>query len=160
MKVIALLFILISTFGSGCTTKDSPKHFSDGINPSKSTVSVSKNQSQIEDFSTFFENFNDDRIFQLKRISFPIYAIVGNPYDEGLAPMQEVIEKQDWEYLDLSHDSTYVSRDYDQYLQRVRFTSDSAIVELRGIDNGIYANYYFKQNNGKWFLVGIEDTSF
>jgi hypothetical protein len=85
---------------------------------------------------------------------------VGNPYDEGLAPMQEVIEKQDWEYLDLSYDSTYVSRDYDQYLQRVRFTSDSAIVELRGIDNGIYANYYFKQNNGKWFLVGIEDTSF
>ncbi|MBP9032044.1 MAG: hypothetical protein KBF95_07940, partial [Dysgonomonadaceae bacterium] len=79
MKVIALLFILISTFGSGCTTKDSPKHFSDGINASKSTVSVSKNQSQIEDFSTFFENFNDDRIFQLKRISFPIYAIVGNP---------------------------------------------------------------------------------
>lgn len=160
MKVIVLLFILISTFGSGCTTKDSPKHFSDGINASKSTVSVSKNQSQIEDFSTFFENFNDDRIFQLKRISFPIYAIVGNPYDEGLAPMQEVIEKQDWEYLDLSYDSTYVSRDYDQYLQRVRFTSDSAIVELRGIDNGIYANYYFKQNNGKWFLVGIEDTSF
>ncbi|PLB86108.1 hypothetical protein C0T31_07360 [Dysgonamonadaceae bacterium] len=160
MKVIVLLFILISTFGSGCTTNGSPKHFSDGTQTSKNIVSVSENQSQIEDFSTFFENFNDDRIFQLKRISFPIYAIVGNPDDEGLAPMKEVIEKQDWEYIDLSYDSTYVSRDYDQYLQRVRFASDSAIVELRGIDNGIYANYYFKQTNGKWFLVGIEDTSF
>jgi len=143
MKVIVLLFILISTFGSGCTTNGSQKQFSDGTQTSKSTVSVSENQSQIEDFSTFLENFNRDRIFQLKRISFPIYAIVGNPDDEGLAPMKEVIEKQDWEYIDLSYDSTYVSRDYDQYLQRVRFASDSAIVELRGIDNGILCQLLF-----------------
>ncbi len=160
MKVIILVFILMSTFTSGCTSNKSEKSDIADENSSNSTISVSDNSSQSEDFSVFLEKFSEDRIFQLKRVSFPLHAVVGNPDDEGLAPMQQVIEKQDWEYIDLSYDSTYISRDYDQYVQKVHFKSDSAIVEQRGIDNGIYANYYFKKTNGKWYLVGLEDTSF
>ena len=62
--------------------------------------------------------------------------------------------------IDLSYDSTFLTRPYDQYYQAVRFTNDTAVVEIRGIDNGIYADYYFSLINKKWYLVTLYEASF
>lgn len=122
----------------------------------ESNLSVSHN----EDFYGFLEKFNTEEFFQMKRIVFPIKVVVPDAEDEGMAPMEETIGKYDWELLDLTYDSTYASRDYDSYLQNIVFKKDSAIVEIRGIDNGIYADYYFKLLDDKWFLVSLTESSF
>lgn len=120
-----------------------------------------QSESTCENFYDFLQKFSTDRIFQLKRIVFPVKAIVSDPTDEGMTIKEDRIEKQAWEHLDLTYDSTYVTREYDQYHQDVFFKSDSAVVELRGINNGIYANYYFKcENDGRWYLIALEETSF
>ncbi|HBX44834.1 DUF4348 domain-containing protein [Limibacterium fermenti] len=113
-----------------------------------------------EDFRAFLDSFSARESFQLKRVKFPITATVPDEQDEGMAPMTETIDKYDWEMLDLYYDSTYATRTYDKYYQTVRFTSDTAVVEIRGIDNGIYANYYFKLIDNQWFLVTLNETSF
>lgn len=113
-----------------------------------------------EEFDHFIHRFSTEESFQFERIKFPISVIVPDTGHEGMAPMRDSIGKYDWEMLDLSYDSTYLTRPYDQYYQVVRFNHDTAIVELRGINNGIYADYYFSLINKKWYLVTLYEASF
>lgn len=113
-----------------------------------------------EEFDHFIHRFSTEESFQFERIKFPISVIVPDTGHEGMAPMRDSIGKYDWEMLDLSYDSTYLTRPYDQYYQVVRFNNDTAIVELRGINNGIYADYYFSLINNKWYLVTLYEASF
>ncbi len=113
-----------------------------------------------EEFNRFIERFSKDEHFQLQRIKFPIRVIVPDTGDQGMAPKEESIGKYEWEQLDLTYDSTYLSRPYDQYYQVVRFKDDTAVVEIRGINNGIYADYYFSKINDEWYLVTLYEASF
>ncbi len=113
-----------------------------------------------EEFDRFIERFSKDEHFQLQRIKFPISVIVPDTGDQGMAPKEESIGKYEWEQLDLTYDSTYLSRPYDQYYQVVRFRDDTAVVEIRGINNGIYADYYFSRINDEWYLVTLYEASF
>jgi len=164
MKVICFILIELAISLSSCSKG---RTNSNGISADSATFSASQltqnnQQSPVvnENFYEFLEKFNTDRIFQLKRIAFPVKAIVSDLSDEGIILKEETIQKQEWEHLDLTYDSTYLTRDCDQYYQEVLFKPDSAIVELRGIDNGIYANYFFKRKEGHWYLVALEETSF
>ena len=123
----------------------------------KDTAFAQKNRKQTrqEDFYQFLDKFNSKRIFQLERIVFPITVSAPDANRIALEPTEEKIEKKDWELLDLSYDSTYTTRDFDKYTQTVNFRKDTAHVALRGIDNGIYADYYFKLIDGEWFLVTL-----
>lgn len=114
----------------------------------------------VEEFDQFIQKFSSEKSFQLNRIKFPIQAIVPDTEHEGMAPMEESIGKYDWEMLDLTYDSTYLTRPYDQYYQVVRFRNDTAVVEIRGINNGIYADYYFELVDNQWFLVSLYEASF
>ncbi|HBG59006.1 MAG TPA: hypothetical protein DDX07_13435, partial [Porphyromonadaceae bacterium] len=113
-----------------------------------------------EEFEQFIQRFSTEESFQFERIKFPISVIVPDEAHEGMAPIQESIGKYDWEILDLTYDSTYLTRPYDQYYQVVRFKNDTAVVEIRGIDNGIYADYYFALIDKKWYLVTLYEASF
>ena len=114
-----------------------------------------RKQTRYEDFYQFLDKFNTRRIFQLERIVFPITVSAPDANRIALEPTEEKIEKKDWELLDLSYDSTYTTRDFDKYTQTINFRKDTAHVALRGIDNGIYADYYFKLIDGEWFLVTL-----
>jgi len=114
----------------------------------------------VEEFDQFIQKFSREESFQLKRIQFPIRVIIPDTEHEGMAPMEETISKYDWEMLDLTYDSTYLTRPYDQYYQVVRYKNDTAVVEIRGINNGIYADYYFAMINKKWYLVTLYEASF
>lgn len=113
-----------------------------------------------EDFTAFLDSFNNEEIFQMKRIKFPIPVTAPNTDHEGMAPKTDTISRYDWETLDLTYDSTFATREYDRYYQTVIFRKDTAVVEVRGIDNGIYADYYFALFDKKWFLVGLKEMSF
>jgi hypothetical protein len=164
MKVICFILIELAISLSSCSKG---RTNSNDISAASATFPASQltqnnQQSPVvnENFYDFLEKFNTDRIFQLKRIAFPVKAIVSDLAEEGIILKEETIQKQEWEHLDLTYDSTYQTRDCDQYYQEVLFKPDSAIVELRGIDNGIYANYFFKRKKGQWYLVALEETSF
>lgn len=113
-----------------------------------------------EDFVKFLDKFNNEAFFQRKRIVFPLKALVSDLKENGYAPVEETIGKYDWELLDLTYDSTYAERDCDRYLQKTVFRGDTAVVQVRGIDNDIYADYYFALISDKWFLVALMESSF
>ncbi|WP_286845671.1 DUF4348 domain-containing protein [Proteiniphilum sp. UBA5310] len=113
-----------------------------------------------EEFDQFLLKFSEEESFQLKRIKFPIRVVVPNAKHQGMALMEETIGKYDWELLDLTYDSTFLTRTYDQYCQMVRYKNDTAVVEIRGINNGIYADYYFALIDKKWYLVTLYEASF
>jgi len=113
-----------------------------------------------EEFDQFLLKFSSEESFQLKRIKFPIKVVIPDAEHQGMALMEETIGKYDWEILDLTYDSTFLTRAYDQYCQMVRYKNDTAVVEIRGINNGIYADYYFTLIDNKWYLVTLYEASF
>jgi len=121
---------------------------------------VTPEADEEEEFDQFVDQFSKDESFQLRRIKFPISVIIPDTGHVGMAPMKESIEKYDWEPLDLTYDSTFLTRPYDQYYQVVRYRNDTAVVEIRGINNGIYADYYFTLIDRKWYLVTLYEASF
>lgn len=123
-------------------------------------IRSSQTDSGAEDFYAFLEKFNREENFQLKRIVFPITVTIPDTQHEGMAPTEESVTKYEWEPLDLTYDSTYVTRSYDKYYQTIDFRNDTAVVELRGINNGIYADYYFRLIDNEWFLVTLNEASF
>ena len=91
---------------------------------------------------------------------FPLEAILLDPSEYTMQTVNEETEYQEWILLDFTYDSTYVTRQVDGYEQHIREYSDSTIIEQRGIDNGIYANYYFMRKDGKWYLKSLTDVSY
>lgn len=157
LSTITILFISCSGNGQQNKRIDEGDTISNAVEQTDTTV---VQLSKEEEFKRFIERFSSDSQFQLRRIKFPISVIVPDTGDEGMAPKEESIGKYDWEQLDLSYDSTYLTRPYDQYYQVVRFRNDTAVVEIRGINNGIYADYYFSKIDDEWYLITLYEASF
>lgn len=113
-----------------------------------------------EDFDAFLQNFSKKPTFQRQRVLFPLDATLLDPSEYSMQTVSEEINYQEWLLLDFSYDSTYATRQMDGYEQFIRVYEDSTIIEHRGIDNGIYANYYFMKKDGKWYLKSFTDTSY
>lgn len=156
-----LLFVMLVV---SCTQKGDEKRSDSRSSEVKSEAGVGLNDATelytAEEFDDFLQEFSMKESFQLNRIKFPIKAIVPDADHEGMAPMEETIGRYEWEMLDLTYDSTFLTRPYDQYYQVVRFQNDSAIVEIRGINNGIYADYFFELIENRWYLVSLYEASF
>lgn len=113
-----------------------------------------------ENFTAFLESFNKRPTFQRQRVLFPLQATVLDPVGYEMKTVKEEIDYSDWFLLDFSYDSTYTTRQMDRYEQNIKLYKDSALIELRGIDNGIFANYFFTKKDGKWFLKSFTDVSY
>ena len=165
MKITGLIFPCLFVFlFISCSQGSGKKNMGqDGEKTEREAVSSNPDDltaSGVEAFDQFINKFSTDESFQFERIKFPISVVIPDTGHEGMAPMHDTIGKYDWEMLDLSYDSTYLTRPYDRYYQVVRFRDDTAVVEIRGINNGIYADYYFTLINKKWYLVTLYDASF
>ncbi len=156
-KTATILSCILLMFLISCT-QNRDKSSAETGNEMAETVNIT--ETEVEKFDDFVEKFSNDEFFQLQRIKFPISVIVPDAGHEGMAPIQETIGRYEWEHLDLYYDSTFLTRPFDQYYQVVRFIDDTAIVEIRGIDNGIYADYYFELIDNMWFLVTLYEASF
>ena len=141
------------------TKSNAPKDDKDNIAAIDSSL-IDIESKDSEDFNKFVERFSEEESFQMQRIKFPISIVVPDSEHEAMVSMEETISRYDWEQLDLTYDSTYLTRPYDQYYQVVRYKNDTAIVEIRGINNGIYADYYFALIDKKWYLVTLYEASF
>lgn len=155
---LMILFLVSCSQGTGKQHTETGTEHSEKNNRENDSSKVAV--PDAEEFDQFIQKFSREESFQLKRIQFPIKVIIPDTEHEGMAPIEETIKKYDWELLDLTYDSTYLTRPYDQYYQVVRYKNDTAVVEIRGINNGIYADYYFAMINKKWYLVTLYEASF
>ncbi len=164
MKIIRLIFIYFFIILFSCSQNKDKENSDiskndDSIENGKDIL-LNSESSGAEDFNQFLKRFSETESFQLQRIKFPIKVVVPDMDHEGMAPIEESIGRYEWEQLDLTYDSTFLTRMYDQYYQVVRFKDDTAVVEIRGINNGIYADYYFSLIDEKWYLVTLYEASF
>lgn len=167
MKIIRFIFpCLLFSLVVTCTQRGGEEQKETGVDKRGSEAATDLSEPgetdslTVEEFDHFLHKFSMQQSFQLNRIKFPIKAIVPDTDHEGMAPMEETIGRYEWEMIDLTYDSTFLTRPYDQYYQVVRFRNDTAVVEIRGINNGIYADYYFELFDKQWYLVSLYEASF
>ena len=110
-----------------------------------------------ENFETFLIRFNKDSIFQLNRIDFPI--TVEEFSTDDFQSKKRIIREGNYQKMDLSYDESIKIREFDKYTQVIKFDKQKAIIEIRGIDNGIYEDVVFEKKNGKWKLITWIDSS-
>ena len=168
MKISCFLLISLSFLTVSCSSGSSDSSDSSGRGKKNSTADsetpemVASSDAEpigAEMFDTFIQRFNTERSFQLSRVKFPIKVEVLEDGAEEPEIVEKMLGRYDWELLDFTYDSTCLTRPYDQYTQEICFRNDSAILKIRGIENGIYADYYFANEEDKWYLVGFTDTS-
>lgn len=166
------LYILLLAISVSCSNKRESKNETHFIIDSTSLAIIEeKGESLVHDLETvnknnnigndssfyeFLDEFKVDSLFQISRIDFPFHIIVWDMEDNVDLV---TIEKSDWKYLDLTYDSAYYYRKIDAYKMLIEVTTDSAIVEYKGINNGIYFYYIFYNRSEKWFLNRLEDLS-
>lgn len=140
-----LIFLSVLLFGS---CKYNPQSKSE-VAPLKGKE-VSVLQEKVN-FDIFFEQFQKDSLFQLDRISFPLKKEFYNTDKEFFDKM--LIKKEEWAYTDFS----LLSREYLKELTRLSENKYSYNIQI--VDTGISVNYIFEIQDGKWYLVEIQDES-
>ncbi|WP_256014219.1 DUF4348 domain-containing protein [Desertivirga xinjiangensis] len=121
--------------------------------PSTKMPSVAIPSNVDADFETFLTYFNSDSTFQVSRISFPLKV---KETDADFELKEHVIEQATFRRMDFTYDKHDLNREYDQSFT---IKKDKATVEIRGIENGIFADYNFEKKNGKWMLITCTDSS-
>ena len=129
---------------------------SDSIATDKETDSlVISNSEDKEEFSDFFDKFTTDSLFQMERTKFPFRVLWAT--EEGETVHETA--KENWRHSTFRYENNYASRQVDAYTQEAKDYGDSVRLELRGVDNGIYIDYNFVRDKGKWILVSGKDFS-
>lgn len=92
--------------------------------------------------------FFSDSTFQNNRISFPLTFLKPDTY-----PRQ--ISKDNWRFNHHLHWNKFDMSDIHFQLIEVVDSNKDKVVHGK-LDNGVYENYTFSLNNGKWLLVKLE----
>jgi hypothetical protein len=119
------------------------------VEEKKPAVVESKNEQ--EDFNSFLKIFSNDSLFQRDRIHFPLKVKINN---DDFELVDYLITKE--EYRNINLDVQPQSMDYKQV---IHLKEEEAVIQQRGINNGIYIDYFFKRKNGKWQLSTWIDVS-
>jgi hypothetical protein len=144
-------FILTALFFVSCGPKSTDSTATDHI---ADTSSISKNGEE-EDFNQFFKKFTTDSVFQMQRTKFPFRVIWLT--EEGETTHET--DKENWTHPTFYFEDSYATRPVDAYTQKIKIYTDSATLEQRGVDNGIYVDYLFLKDKGKWILNSGRDYS-
>ena len=163
MKTLKLIFCLISFTILVSCKKESKAELNIKKDPITQSALIKQGVKNIPDnvddsFETFFEYFNKDSLFQISRIDFPI-TVMELDWKNDYADIEMIIELKDYHVLDLTYDKSYELRESDKYTQETLLDENKAIIKIRGIDNGIYSDYEFEKNKGKWKLKTWNDSS-
>ena len=111
-------------------------------------------------FEVFLKRFNLDTGFQLSRIEFPL-DIVSYQENENyeFEEVTQPLAKVEWEPTSLDYEEETSEQTNDAFTQSIAVRQDSAFVQFRGVNNGIYVDYVFAIKMGVWNLVVIKDYS-
>ena len=152
-----LLFVLMLSLSSCTSISDKTLDARQKIIP----IDTSKKNQPItpiipsnvnSNFQTFLEYFNKDSIFQISRIAFPLKVKEANS-DIDFDLRERIIQKADFRKMDFTYDKSKKNKQVDNYEQNIKVEGNKAVIEIRGIENGIIADYYFIKKNGKWTLL-------
>lgn len=102
-----------------------------------------------ENFSAFLKKFNEDKSFQLSRVKFPLTI---KTIDDNLEDINVTITEKNYRILKLDDKGM-------EFKQKIVLKQKSAVIQQRGIDTGIYADYIFELKDNKWFLKTWIDQS-
>jgi hypothetical protein len=158
MRINKLILILLFVLFCSCN-KNSQNKTEIG-EAEKDTIFLVENQPKEakEDFQSFFIQFQQDSVFQLTRIEFPLTDSIyesgaymddfGNVVD--LSNREIIINSGEWEY-----------DDFKMFYRKIisKISENKYNVELHIEDTGVRINYIFELDNEKWFLVEIKDES-
>lgn len=106
-------------------------------------------KSDSENFSSFLKKFNEDKNFQLSRVKFPLTIKTLN---DNLEDISVTITQKNYRILKLDDKGM-------EFRQKIVLKQNKAVIEQRGIDTGIYADYIFELKDNKWFLKTWNDQS-
>ncbi|QYS89040.1 DUF4348 domain-containing protein [Flavobacterium davisii] len=121
-------------------------------------TSINTNSKSIDDdFKSFLDAFSKDSVFQVSRVTFPL--VLEEWIDPETGTGKKLIDKKAYETIDFRYPKDALTREFDRYTQTVKFKDNKAVVEIRGVDNGIYADYIFEKINGKWLLISCNNQS-
>ncbi|WP_444666809.1 DUF4348 domain-containing protein [Flavobacterium columnare] len=150
---VVLLTILSISCKKETTTIEAPKE----VKKIQPTPINANTKSIDDDFKSFLEVFSKDSVFQLSRVTFPL--VLEEWIDPETGTEKKLIDKKTYEILDFRYPKDALTREYDRYTQTVKFKDNKAVVEIRGVDNGIYVDYIFEKINGKWLLISCNNQS-
>jgi hypothetical protein len=151
-----LILLLISTSIS-CTNSNN-KTFA--LDDKQTNVVSNKNAEALthpipsnvdENFKIFITYFSNDSAFQLSRIQFPLKV---KELDDDFELAERTIQSINFRRMNFGRDKLV-----NNYSQNIKVKGEKAVIEIRGIENGITADYYFENINGKWFLTTWTNSS-
>jgi hypothetical protein len=106
-----------------------------------------------EDFESFFYRFATDNEFQLRRVKFPLeYRTWKDPSGVGSEIETRWINKRDWEHEYFFMNDTYRPQIYDNFEGQLK-DSNERLFQWIGIETGVDVKYFFKRDEGKWYLI-------
>ncbi|MEP2671572.1 MAG: DUF4348 domain-containing protein [Cyclobacteriaceae bacterium] len=145
--ISTLIFLILFSCGS---------RPSDSIATDTETDSLAiSNSEDKEEFSDFFDKFTTDSLFQMERTQFPFRVLWATEDGETV----HETAKENWRHSTFYYENNYSSRQVDAYTQEAKDYGDTVRLELRGVDNGIFIDYNFVRDKGKWILVSGKDFS-
>lgn len=103
-----------------------------------------------EDFSSFYNHFVSDSIFQVERVVFPIDVVRSHILDTGVEhdSSEYLPDNSDWKYIRMRN-----YRESDQDTQRLTFNNDSTEADLKIILDQSTESTSFTRKDGKWYLT-------
>ncbi|POY37906.1 hypothetical protein C3K47_05100 [Solitalea longa] len=110
------------------------------------------------DFKLFLKYFNQDSVFQVSRVVFPFRERSADP-DQQFDLIEKKISRAEYQKMDFTYDESSANKQYDSYRQHIRIKGNKAVIEYRGVENGIFIDCYFEKRNGKWMFVEMVDSS-
>ncbi len=108
-----------------------------------------------KDFMTFIDRFNKDSVFQVSRINFPFQQIQSGIETEKDSII--LINKSGFEMMNFTIKEN--KSEFDKWKQIIKIEGEKAIIQIRGIDNGIYVDYVFEKQKSKWKFIKVLDKS-
>lgn len=150
IKLETSIVLLLMVLASSCKNQTA----SGQRNPDHQIISTTPNAID-SDFNAFLTHFSQDSLFQISRIDFPLEVTNIEENDEEV---RIKITLADFHMLKFGDFAT-ASREVDKYEEKIKAKRNKAIIEIRGIDNGIYIDIFFEKSNGKWMLKTWTDSS-
>lgn len=137
----------------GCNNQSTSKvsHGQDSV----TNLAKRENHAVDDNFETFLHLFSEDSLFQINRIIFPVRGKVLELNEES-EYVEIITQKDEHSHMDFRKRR---KENPDGYTISTKLTDNKATVEVRGIDNGIFMDYYFEKINGKWMFVSYKDSS-
>lgn len=158
-KLISIKSLLILFLFTNCKKEIEPLENKNETELKQVVIAKSKIPDNVDkDFKTFIKFFSEDSVFQISRVNFPMKTKEMDD-DQEYEVVEKIINKNEYTKLDFTYPEDANTRQLDAYSQKIKTDNNKTVIEIRGIDNGIYSDFFFEKTNGKWMLKSWTDQS-